>query len=137
VISFEGQAAMNLEFLISDHKGDAMYPYDLQNEKFCVLEWAPMIKAIVDEVNQGVPIAEISIKFHNTIVEAAVDIVRRINKREVVLSGGCFQNRYLTERLIRRLREENFNPHWHQWIPPNDGGISLGQAVCVANQLKV
>jgi len=47
----------------------------------------------------------------------------------VVLSGGCFQNRYLTERTVARLRAENFSPYWHQRVPPNDGGIALGQVV--------
>src|SRR5208337_1775042 len=47
----------------------------------------------------------------------------------VVLSGGCFQNRYLTERIVTRLRQEKFSPYWHQRIPPNDGGIALGQVV--------
>jgi hydrogenase maturation protein HypF len=45
------------------------------------------------------------------------------------LSGGCFQNRYLTERTVRRLRAEGFQPYWHQHVPPNDGGIALGQVV--------
>jgi hydrogenase maturation protein HypF len=47
----------------------------------------------------------------------------------VVLSGGCFQNRYLTERAVRRLSAEGFRPYWHQRVPPNDGGIALGQVV--------
>jgi hydrogenase maturation protein HypF len=46
-----------------------------------------------------------------------------------VLSGGCFQNKYLTERAVCRLREEGFRPYWHQRVPPNDGGIALGQIV--------
>jgi len=45
----------------------------------------------------------------------------------VVLSGGCFQNRYLTERTVARLREAGFQPYWHQRVPPNDGGLALGQ----------
>jgi hydrogenase maturation protein HypF len=47
----------------------------------------------------------------------------------VALSGGCFQNRYLTERTVRRLQAEGFHPYWHQRVPPNDGGIALGQVV--------
>jgi hydrogenase maturation protein HypF len=46
-----------------------------------------------------------------------------------VLSGGCFQNKYLTERAVCRLRDEGFRPYWHQRVPPNDGGIALGQIV--------
>ena len=54
---------------------------------------------------------------------------KRFKPERVALSGGCFQNRYLTERTIRRLREEGIRPYWHQRIPPNDGGIALGQIV--------
>ncbi|HTL74249.1 MAG TPA: hypothetical protein VL863_13185, partial [bacterium] len=54
---------------------------------------------------------------------------------QVVLSGGCFQNRYLVERVVKRLREENFQPYWHQRVPANDGGIALGQIYAVRNQL--
>ncbi len=50
----------------------------------------------------------------------------------VALSGGCFQNRCLVERAVNRLREEGFRPYWHQRIPPNDGGVSLGQVVAAA-----
>jgi len=45
----------------------------------------------------------------------------------VVLSGGCFQNQYLMERVVRELRREQFEPCWHQRVPANDGGIALGQ----------
>jgi len=47
----------------------------------------------------------------------------------VALSGGCFQNRYLTERMVSRLRAAGLRPYWHQRVPPNDGGIALGQIV--------
>jgi hydrogenase maturation protein HypF len=51
-----------------------------------------------------------------------------------MLTGGCFQNRYLTERAVRRLRKDNFRPYWHQRIPPNDGGIALGQIVAATRK---
>jgi len=58
--------------------------------------------------------AVIASKFHNGLAEAAVEVARRIGENRVVLSGGCFQNRYLTERVVHRLREEGFRPYWHQ-----------------------
>jgi len=61
------------------------------------------------------------------MAEVIVDVAKRIGEPRVVLSGGCFQNAYLTERAITRLRAEGFSPYWHQRVPPNDGGISLGQ----------
>ncbi|HEY4485037.1 MAG TPA: hypothetical protein VI702_01750, partial [Nitrospiria bacterium] len=57
-----------------------------------------------------------------------VSVARLGGVERVVLTGGCFQNRPLTERAVRRLREAGFRPYWHQRVPPNDGGISLGQA---------
>jgi predicted NodU family carbamoyl transferase len=56
-----------------------------------------------------------------------VETAARVGEKRVVLSGGCFQNRYLSERVIARLEAEGFRPYWHQRVPPNDGGIALGQ----------
>ena len=81
---------------------------------------------------QAVPIGEISIKFHNALAESIVAVARRLGFERVALSGGCFQNRYLTERTVHRLRAGGFRPYWHQRVPPNDGGIALGQAVGAA-----
>jgi len=61
-----------------------------------------------------------------------MEVARRTNREKVVLTGGCFQNRVLLELAIRRLGEEGFRPYWHQRVPPNDGGIALGQAMAVA-----
>jgi hydrogenase maturation protein HypF len=69
------------------------------------------------------------------MVESIIAVARRRNQDVVALSGGCFQNRYLTERAVKRLREEGFSPCWHQRIPPNDGGIALGQAVIAGQRL--
>jgi hydrogenase maturation protein HypF len=81
-----------------------------------------------------VPPAVISAKFHNALVEGMVSVAQRIGQERVVLSGGCFQNRYLTERAVHQLREAGFRPYWHQRVPPNDGGISLGQIVAALRQ---
>jgi hydrogenase maturation protein HypF len=69
----------------------------------------------------------IAAKFHNTLVEIIVAVAKKSHQHRVVLSGGCFQNKYLTEHTVNRLREEGFRPYWHQRVPPNDGGIALGQ----------
>jgi hydrogenase maturation protein HypF len=82
-------------------------------------------------------VGEISAKFHNALVEVIVAVARRIGEARVVLSGGCFQNRYLTERAVERLRTEGFQPYWHQRVPPNDGGIALGQVVAARRELAV
>jgi hydrogenase maturation protein HypF len=96
-----------------------------------------MVLSILNDFNSAVPVAKISAKFHNTLAESIVDIARKTGETQVVLSGGCFQNRYLTERVVKRLREEKFQPHWHQRVPANDGGIALGQIYAARNQLTL
>ena len=102
-----------------------------------VVDWAPGILQLVDDVAGGEDVGLISAKFHNGLVEAAVDVAKKIGESKIVLSGGCFQNRYLTERIVERLREENLRPYWHQRIPPNDGGISAGQCVAASQSAKM
>jgi len=91
----------------------------------------PRILDLLDDLKSGVPVARISAKFHNTMSEIIVAIAQLANEKKVALSGGCFQNKYLTERTIVHLIKAGFQLYWHQRIPPNDGGISLGQAVAV------
>jgi hydrogenase maturation protein HypF len=139
-IRFEGQAAMELEFALGGIETEKAYPLrigvaagkksEIRNPKSeIIVDWSPMIEAILDDVKRSVPVGKISAKFHNALAEAIVATAKRAGERRVVLSGGCFQNRYLTERTVVRLRREGFQPYWHQRIPPNDGGIALGQIV--------
>lgn len=130
VCRHEGQAAMELEFAFSDGDGQAAYPFEIENrEAAFVFDWRPMIRAIVAE---GGAASQISTRFHNTLVAAGVEIARRVGEPKVVLTGGCFQNKYLTEHFIAELRAAGFTPYWHQRVPPNDGGIALGQIVAAA-----
>ncbi len=94
-----------------------------------VIDWSALIEALLNEVRRGVAPGLISARFHNTLAEMMVEVARRMGRERIVLSGGCFQNRYLTERAVQRLQAEGFRPYWHQRVPPNDGGISLGQVV--------
>jgi hydrogenase maturation protein HypF len=96
------------------------------------LDWSPLVQGVLSDLKAGLPVGQISIRFHNALVEAIVAVARRVGQERIVLSGGCFQNRYLTERAVHRLAEEGFRPYWHQRVPPNDGGIALGQAAAVA-----
>ena len=59
-----------------------------------------------------------------------------MGQTQVILTGGCFQNRYLTERSVQRLLEEGFRPYWHQAVPSNNGGIALGQVVDAARNFS-
>lgn len=125
---FEGQAAMDLEFVIGGIDETGRYPLPfVSHQALPVFDWSLMIHAIISDLQGGMAVSRISGKFHNTLAEAVVEIATRIGQPRVVLSGGCFQNRYLAQRVVTRLREEQFQPYWHRQVPPNDGGIALGQ----------
>ena len=127
---FEGQAAMELEFALHGIKTDERYEFSLSEE---TLDWGPMLRTLISDVRESVSVGKIAAKFHNTLVEMIVAVARRVGEERVALTGGCFQNKYLTERAIARLREEGFRVYWHQRIPPNDGGIALGQIVAASH----
>ena len=91
-----------------------------------------MIPEILIDLQKAKPVGIIAAKFHNTLSEIIVAVALEIALPNVVLTGGCFQNRYLAERSIRRLSDAGFKPCWHQRVPPNDGGIALGQVVGAA-----
>lgn len=127
-LSFEGQAAMELEFRV-DPIVEEEYPYKIQNGEPCVIDWEPMIRAIQKDLVDNRPLPTIAAMFHNTLAGMIVEMAKRFHEHRVVLTGGCFQNRFLTERTVKRLEGAGFQPIWHQRIPPNDGGIALGQVV--------
>jgi hydrogenase maturation protein HypF len=129
----EGQAAMWLEGAIEPGAArEKGYAFAWRRESQAapeVLDWAPMLEQLLDEVRSGVGSGLISARFHHGLVEAIVAMACRAGQERVVLAGGCFQNRYLLERTVGRLREAGFRPYWPQRVPPNDGGIALGQVV--------
>ena len=130
-VTFEGQAAMELEFSI-EPDNDEVYPFAVADGLPCIVDWAPMIPEILIDLQKGQPVGLISAKFHNTLTEIIVAIARKVGEPRILLTGGCFQNRYLVERSVRRLSDAGFKPYWHQRVPPNDGGIALGQIVAAA-----
>jgi hydrogenase maturation protein HypF len=132
----EAQAAMELEFAATSppaplhiERGDEYYRFSLmQNHSTStIINWYQMIKEIVDDNINGISVNTISAKFHNTLVEMIVSVAKELKYEKVVLTGGCFQNKYLLERAIDKLRQNGFKVYWHQRVPTNDGGISLGQ----------
>ena len=135
---FEGQAAMELEFAIGNLVTEARYDLPLVScHSSLVLDWSRLVISVLTDVNGGVSVAEISAKFHNALAEAVVAVAKHFGETRVVLSGGCFQNCYLTERTVLRLRAEKFQPYWHQRVPPNDGGIALGQIFAARNNITL
>ncbi len=165
-VSFEGEAAMALEFAIDNLEIDEYYPFawldtpqhllekgenrrdfdppqpplkrgeNIGNMSYSCryyLNWELIIKGILeDKINQK-PINLIVAKFHNSLVEAVVEISKKLGEKTITLSGGCFQNKYLIERTISRLCQEKFQVYWSQKNPPNDGGIALGQVAFLIN----
>ena len=134
VCSFEGQAAMMVEFR-AERGVDDRYDFALGDGEPLVLDWEPLFRRIVRERDSGVPAGVICARFHNTLAEAIVEVAKRAGESRVALTGGVFQNRYLTERAFRRLESEGFRPFTHQRVPPNDGGIALGQVLVAAARI--
>ena len=126
---FEGQAAMDMEFAAMEVEDEGVYPFALAERP---VDWAPMIEAIATDLGSSVPAAHIARRFHNTLTEMIVAVAKREGLARVCLTGGCFQNRLLAERTIDRLLEDGLTPYWHQRVPPNDGGIALGQLVAAS-----
>jgi hydrogenase maturation protein HypF len=134
-IDFEGQAAMLLEFAAEKADDQRSYSFDaVEHGDRYILDWEKMIEGIRRDYERNISRNRIAARFHNTLAEMIVKIAKIYGKRDVVLSGGCFQNKYLTETAIGRLKEEDFKPYWHRLVPPNDGGISLGQVMAISRE---
>jgi hydrogenase maturation protein HypF len=132
VIDYEAQAAVELEMVArAGERGE--YGFELISNEVLVIDPTLIIAGILYDIKKGLDASIISSKFHNTVVNFILQVVKEIRERrnikKVALSGGVFQNRLLLEQVKIRLRDENFLPLLHTKVPPNDGGISLGQAV--------
>ena len=135
-ISYEGQAAIELEMAAGEEIKDC-YGWNFleENDGLCVDTWE-IIREIIEDLQKEVPTPTISSKFHQTVVSFTLGACEKIREKDglnkVALSGGVFQNRLLLRKILHNLRENHFNPFFHQRVPTNDGGISLGQAVIAA-----
>jgi hydrogenase maturation protein HypF len=134
---FEGQAAMEWEWCADGHDSADRYPVtiDGHGDDPAVVDWGPLVQALLADLQAGIARGSVSARFHGGLIEAIVEVCRRVEERQVVLTGGCFLNRRLLEGAVRRLTEEGFTPYWHQRVPPGDGGIALGQIVAAADSL--
>jgi hydrogenase maturation protein HypF len=91
-----------------------------------------MIHGILNDLKNGLPKGRIAAKFHNTLADIIATVATALGEKRVALTGGCFQNSYLTCRTVERLRDVGCTPYWHQHVPPNDGGLALGQIIAAA-----
>jgi hydrogenase maturation protein HypF len=143
-VSFEGQAALELEMLASSHLSSRSrevinpYAYSLHtNNHYITISYRPTLKGLLEDLKNAVSGSEIALKFHYTIVAALTEATLKISKNrkidKIALSGGCFQNLLLARGLKKALESAGMKVYTHSLVPPNDGGISLGQAAIAMN----
>ena len=149
-ITYEAQAAIELEMLAtpgSSVHGDELrhwleqpYPYQIEGEdNGRIIRLADLVAAIVHDIQAGIQPARISRRFHATLAVITAEMGDRIRQDRhldrIALSGGCYQNQLLLNLTLLALQQSGFEVLIHRRVPPNDGGLSLGQAAVVAHQL--
>jgi len=138
VTTFEGQAAMRLESA-ADKAAAGAYPLGLGERRPGrprVLDWEPMLHAALGDLARGVPAATLAARVHEGLVRAIVEVAGEAGERRVALTGGCFQNRRLAQGAFAALAAAGHEVLLHRQVPPNDGGLSLGQAAVAAARLR-
>ncbi|MDP3090497.1 MAG: carbamoyltransferase HypF [Nitrospira sp.] len=139
--SFEGQAAMALEFAAERYEKNSPgeetgYPFAVtrgeDNGAVWVADWRPLIESLIQERREGSSSERIAYRFHLALADLIGQIAEHAALPRVVLTGGCFQNVLLLRLARRRLERAGFTIYTHRLVPPNDGGLSLGQAVVAA-----
>jgi hydrogenase maturation protein HypF len=155
VVTFEGQAAIRLEH-VADVSERGAYPLLIQTKRAdgqppftpTLLDWEPLVQAVLEDVRRGVAAPVMAARFHNGLVLALIDVAHAVSQQpavaplmtdhrpRVALTGGCFQNRLLTERASEALAGAGFEVLLHRQTPPNDGCVSLGQVAIAAAQLR-
>ncbi|TDX31096.1 hydrogenase maturation protein HypF [Modicisalibacter xianhensis] len=133
--SFEGQAAMSLEGAARDGAAERPYAFvlnTLPGSDMAELDWQPALDSLLADLRAGVEASVIADAWHRGLAHAILNVARHVGEQRVVLAGGCFQNVWLTEATVSALRSGGFKPVWHRQVPPNDGGLALGQVAWTA-----
>jgi hydrogenase maturation protein HypF len=136
-LSYEGQAAIRLEKLARQAEMDTpivSYPFEIQErDGIPHVELHGMISRLAEELAWNPATPQMALKFHDTIICASRELVahaaEKTGLKDIVLSGGVFQNQLLVARMIPEIQSLGLKVYTHQRIPPNDGGLALGQAV--------
>jgi hydrogenase maturation protein HypF len=139
-VSYEAQAAMQLEWLAADTPADGSYPFELgapvDAEQPTVIDTRPLIRAATADAGRGVAAAIIARRLHDTLAQiiraGCSQIRRRTGISRIVFSGGVFMNELLATEARRQLVEDGFAVYQHRLVPPNDGGLCLGQLAIAA-----
>ena len=138
-VNFEGQAAIELETIAEDGCAER-YPYGVDGDGPWEVDFRPAVESIAREISGGAARGRVAAKFHNTLAAATVEVCRRIARetalRRVCLSGGTFQNVRLLGATVAGLRANGLEVFLHAQVPPNDGGIALGQAAIAAQSRR-
>ena len=134
--TFQAEGPMRLESLVTD---DCTESYEFTTgDTIC---FDATIRSMVEDVINGIEKVTIATKFHNTIILAIFDSVNSIRTKsginKVALSGGVFQNKYLSERTIELLKKNNFEVYSHSAVPANDGGLALGQLAVASKRREL
>jgi hydrogenase maturation protein HypF len=137
-IGYEAQAAIALEVLAASGALDAAPQVHFGLDQDGVLDYRPAVRGLVDGMRAGVSPTHLAYAFHAAVTEAVAGCVARIadesGVRVVGLTGGVFQNVLLLRGCRDRLAADGFEVLVHRLVPPNDGGIALGQAVVAAHR---
>lgn len=145
-VSYDGQAAAELEALAASlPKVDAVVPYDLTlvvpvgGGGPLVVDLRPTVRGVARDRREGVALARVAARFHETLARAALEMARHARAagglHVVGLTGGCFQNRLLSERVGALLEGDGFEVLRHRRVPCGDGGVALGQAAVASARL--
>jgi len=134
-VTYEAQAAIEFEALVERDETDA-YPFDYANG---IIDPAPLWAALLDDRRAGLPAGRVAARFHNGVARMTADVCRALREthglNDVVLCGGVWQNVTLLRRTLVLLAADGFTVYTHRLVPPNDGGLALGQAAVAACQL--
>ncbi len=129
---YEAEAASALEWAADGIEPGRGYPFALREGAPLVLDWQPALEAALADSEAGTAPGAISAALHFGLADAIAAVARRIGERRVALTGGCFQNARLTAAAVRALERVGLEPLRHERVPPNDGGLALGQAAWAA-----
>jgi hydrogenase maturation protein HypF len=145
-VTYEGQAAMELEWLAESVPEDGGYPFDIESSEAeislgstLIVDTRPLIRAVAEDTLKGRSAALIARQFHTTLNELIASVCVRLSAAtsvgDVVLSGGVFLNALLTHEVSQRLSSEGFRVFRHRLVSPGDGGLSLGQLAVAASRV--
>lgn len=137
--TFEAEAAIALEAHAAEGVSGE-YPFDLNGAEPVEVDFGPALRGIINDLVGGVGKEAIAARFHNTVIKAVVEVAGSLSKqrgiKDVVLSGGVFQNDYLLAGAMGRLEALGLRVFTNEAVPINDAGVSLGQAYILRETLK-